>query len=238
MPMCLKLNADAIFIADSHFSHKARALLDYLSDLLASPPSQLILMGDITQVLLGNLKSSVESKMELLILLDSIEKKGVEIIWLEGNHDFFLSSIKKIGLLLNTYFVPRKKQPLLAKFEGRTYLLAHGDLYLGRSYELYIQTLTKIPKLLKFIDYLSAGELYEEIEKKLELKAVRQHSFYFLDFASKRIQAYQKRHLFTFDGIIEGHFHIGKKISLSSITYIALPSFYFTHQGNKLSSLV
>lgn len=236
--MCLKLNPDAIFIADSHFNPlNARELLDYLNHLQATPPSQLFLMGDIAQILLGNLKSSLKSNYELLIALDHLEKTGVQIIWLEGNHDFFLSAIKKSNLLQKTQFIPRNKQPISVKYQDKIYLLAHGDKFLNLTYELYIKALTHIPKLLEFIDYLSAGEVYLEIEKKLNDKPITRHCFHFFEFASKRIEAYRQLQI-PFDGIIEGHFHIGKKLQIHGINYLALPAFYFTHKGISIKTLI
>lgn len=236
--MCLKLNSDAIFIADSHFCAKSRELLDYLHSLLSSPPSQLFLMGDIAQVLLGNLKSSIKSNIELLSLLNSLEGMGVQIIWLEGNHDFFLQDIKQTNLLKKTLFIPRKQQPLKAQYKDKFYLLAHGDLFVGKKYEFYICLLTSIPKFLHLIDYLSDGEIYHEVEKKLENKPIKQHPFHFFEFASKRVEEYKSRIQAPFDGIIEGHFHIGKKVNLYNITYISLPSFYFTHKGIEISTIL
>lgn len=236
--MFLKLNSDAIFIADSHFNpSNASELLSYLQSLI-TPPSQMILMGDIAQILLGNLKSSISSNHQLLSALDNLEKKGMQIIWLEGNHDLFLSSIKKFKLLKKTLFVPRKKQPLLATYQNQTYALAHGDLFLNRGYHFYIQMLTNIPKLLQCIDYLSEGEMYHEIEKKLQCKPIKKHSCHFFEFACKRIELYRQHLQIPFKGIIEGHFHIGKKLELYGMIYVALPSFYFDPKGIKIGSIL
>lgn len=236
--MCLNLNYDALFVADSHFGPKTKELLDFLHSLLKTPPSQLILMGDIAQVLLGNLKSSLDSNMELLSILNCLETKGVEIIWLEGNHDFFLQEIKKANLLQKTQFIPRKQQPIHARYHNKTYLLAHGDLFLGKTYEIYIKTLTSIPKFLKLIDYLSDGDIYREIEKKLKNKPIKQHPFHFFEFASTRISAYKTKVQTPFDGIIEGHFHIGKKLKVGGIEYVSLPSFYFTPKGIEIRTIL
>lgn len=236
--MCLKLNSDAIFIADAHFNPiNATNLLDYLHSLITLP-SQIILMGDIAQILLGNLKSSIKSNRHLLLGLDNLEQRGAQVIWLEGNHDFFLSSIKKFNLLKKALFIPRKQQPLLAMHQEKIYALAHGDLFLNRSYMLYINILTKIPKIFQCIDYLSAGEIYEDFEEKLQHKAITKHSCHFFEFASKRIELYQKYIKTPIQGIIEGHFHIGKKLELYGTTYVALPSFYFNPKGIKIGSIL
>ncbi|ANV98417.1 hypothetical protein BBW65_06235 [Helicobacter enhydrae] len=241
--MCLELKPDAIFVADSHYNPiNATILIDFLASLLPSPPSQLILMGDITQLLIGAVKSSVESHTTLLNALNDLEACGVEIIWLEGNHDFSLNNLKSCDLLKNTLFIPRHQQPLLATFQNHYYLLAHGDLFLGPQYECYTFFLRKSTLLYRFLDFLTDGTLYSDIESKLTNKQIRNyHDERFYVFAERRIKAYQKtlsQQSDKISGIIEGHFHIGKKIKLSNLLYIALPAFYFTQTGNPISKLL
>lgn len=238
--MCLKLNPDALFIADSHYNKaNATAIVDYLHTLTFCPPSQIFLMGDIAQVLVGNLKSSIEANMPLLQALNRL--KDTQIFWLEGNHDFALKAIYKHKLLENTTFIPRSAQPLRVEFEGKKYLLAHGDLFLSWRYSAYINVMRKSTPLFWLIDFLSSGEIYEEMEEKLYMKNIRKHNFHFFEFSCKRIASYQKYALkkgYDFDGIIEGHFHIGKKIQIKGIEYIALPAFYFTLQGIGLTKIL
>ncbi|RDU68949.1 hypothetical protein CQA62_04945 [Helicobacter cholecystus] len=238
--MCLKLNSDALFIADSHYNHQnSRDLLGYLHLLFDHPPSQIVLFGDIAQVLVGNLKSSLKANIELIDLLSSFEK--TQMIWLEGNHDFALSALQKKGYLNNTTMIPRQCQPLLAEFEGKSYYLAHGDLFLGIGYELYARILRHSQEILWLIDWLSGGEIYEEFEEKLYSKAIRQENFHFFEFSARRIMAYQKyarKQGVKIDGIIEGHFHIGKKIEIKGIKYISLPAFYFTSRGNEIAKII
>lgn len=236
--MCLELNSDALFIADSHYNpHNATTLVDYLNALKDNPPSQIVLMGDITQVLVGNLKSSTQANMPLLQALK--ELKDTQIFWLEGNHDFALKGLAKF--LDNATFIPRSLQPLRAKFEGKTYLLAHGDLFLSWRYSAYINLMRNSTLFFWLIDFLSSGEVYEEVEEKLYNKPITKKEFHFFEFSTKRIATYKKYALkkgYDFDGIIEGHFHIGKKIQIEGIDYVALPAFYFTLQGISLTKIL
>ncbi|RDU70569.1 metallophosphoesterase [Helicobacter brantae] len=236
--MCLKLNSDALFIADSHYNpHNATALVGYLQALKDNPPSQIVLMGDVTQVLVGNLKSSIQANMPLLQALK--ELKDTQIFWLEGNHDFALKNIAKI--LDNATFIPRTLQPIRAEFEGKIYLLAHGDLFLSWRYSAYINLMRHSTFWFWLVDFLSSGEIYEEVEEKLYHKPIKKRDFHFFEFSAKRIASYKKYALkkgYDFDGIIEGHFHIGKRIQIKGIDYVALPAFYFTLQGISLTKIL
>lgn len=237
--MCLNLQSDAIFIADSHFNaNTARGLLGYLAYLAQEkPPSQLILMGDIAQVLIGTIPTSIQYNIELIEILQKLEEKSVEIIWLEGNHDFALQSLHPH--LPKTTFIPRKLQPIFAQYQDKHYLLAHGDLYLGIKYNLYIRTLKALSPLFYLIDKLSDGEVYEEIHEKIEQKHIHSFSPHFFEFANQRIYAYKQANpTLKFQGIIEGHFHIGKKISSQGVLYISLPAFYFLQQGATMANLL
>ena len=238
--MCLKLNPDAIFIADSHYNRQSsRDLIGYLHLLSDNPPSQIVLFGDIAQVLVGNLKSSLEANLELIELLSSF--KNTQIIWLEGNHDFALQSLQKKGFLSNTTIIPRDSQPLLAEYAGKHYFLAHGDLFLGIRYELYAKTLRGARGILWLVDWLSSGEIYEEFEEKLYAKTICQDDFHFFEFSANRIGAYLKiasKRGVKINGIIEGHFHIGKKIEIKGIKYVSLPAFYFTSRGNEIAKII
>ena len=237
----------------------SKALLDYFATLLQNPaqmPSQIFLMGDIAHLLLGGVESSLKAHNELL---DSVQKLSAysQIWWFEGNHDFGLSHLQKNTAFAKIHFVPRSQQPLAFcyidentshlqshkesnMFKSKNVLLAHGDLFLNTKYELYITLMqTKIMRLfLTLLDYVTFGNLYISIAKKVNHNAIRQGKAEIESFATRRICAYnaylqnaikkgQALKDEQIDTIIEGHFHIGKAYKGESL-YISLPSFYLT----------
>lgn len=261
-----RINKDAIFIADSHFMPlhlqplpkqgevASKALLDYFKTLLKNPaqiPSQIFLMGDITHLLLGGVKSSVDTHKELLDSICTLSQVS-QVWWFEGNHDFGLNALQKRAEFSKIHFIPRSKQPLAFNYinesashlestkESQNVLLAHGDLFLNTKYELYIRLMqTKIMRwLLALLDSVTFGNLYTFIAKKVNHNTIRQGKTDIESFAKKRICAYnaylqnaiKKAQALAdeqIDMIIEGHFHIGKAYKGESL-YISLPSFYLT----------
>ncbi len=261
-----RINKDAIFIADSHFMPlhlqplpeqgevASKALLDYFKRLLKNPaqiPSQIFLMGDITHLLLGGVKSSVDTHKELLDSICTLSQVS-QVWWFEGNHDFGLNALQKRAEFSKIHFIPRSKQPLAFNYinesashlestkESQNILLAHGDLFLNTKYELYIRCMqTKIMRwLLALLDSVTFGNLYTFIAKKVNHNTIRQGKTDIESFAKKRICAYnaylqnaiKKAQALAdeqIDMIIEGHFHIGKAYKGESL-YISLPSFYLT----------
>ena len=121
-----QIHKDAIFIADSHFMPlhlqplpeqgevASKALLDYFKRLLENPaqiPSQIFLMGDIAHLLLGGVKSSVDTHKELLDSICTLSQVS-QVWWFEGNHDFGLNALQKRVEFSKIHFIPRSKQPL------------------------------------------------------------------------------------------------------------------------------
>ena len=249
----LEIQNDAIFIADSHTQTNAQNRRDSLILALQkmcdsnATPSQIFLLGDISNILVGNLKSSVKSNEMLLNAIDSLSKKA-QVLYFEGNHDFNLDSI-----LPDVRKIPRKNQPLLATFGKKRVLIAHGDIFLDKKYEIYIKILSAkwTCKMLQMADFATFGWLYNFIEKKVQSKKIRflRESSAIYALMQSRIQKYKNyidSQNLKVDLVIEGHFHLGKIIkgsqdshespkntqdSRESTTqnshfcYVALPSF-------------
>ncbi len=233
--MChnLTINNDAIFIADSHIQQHSGKLLQALN-CIKDITSQIFLLGDISNILVGNIKSSIEANKELIDLINKISHK-TQIIYFEGNHDFHLTQI-----LPHATIITRKEQPQICKYNNKNILLAHGDIFLNKQYEYYIAALTspKMAKILQFFDTISAGNIYQLIHKKVQNKKISVP--YNVDsIVQKRILAYKqyiKSLHIHIDMVIEGHFHIGKITQSEDFTYIALPSFYYDEKVFKLQS--
>lgn len=222
MENILEIKDDAIFIADSHTQcfaqHGRDSLLLVLEKLLDSAPSQIFLMGDISNILVGNLKSSLKSNEKLLNAIDSLSQKA-QIIYFEGNHDFNLERI-----MPSVIKIPRKNQPQIAHFGKKTALIAHGDIFLDKKYEIYIKMLSAkmSAKILNALDLATFGRLYALIEKKVQSKKIRllHDECAIKTLIKRRIQSYQNyisRKNLRVDFVIEGHFHLGKIVLDSAL---------------------
>lgn len=231
----LIIKEDAIFLADSHIKNGKGDLIDIFKKMLKKNefPSQIFLLGDISNILVGNLTSSVESNNIMLSLLDSLSNK-IEIIYFEGNHDFNLANV-----LPKVLKISRKNQPLIAQFKDKKVLLAHGDIFLNKKYEMYIKILTssKSARILNFFDCLTKGRLYNFISKKVENKQIKypQNANHIIKKRLESYRLYINSLNLEISMIIEGHFHIGKIVESESFIYVALGSFY--HDNNVFSIL-
>ena len=233
----LEINNDAIFIADSHTQNGRDALLFILDKITKNAtPSQIFLLGDIANILVGNLKSSLKANENLLKTLESLSQK-TQIFYFEGNHDFNLNAI-----LPRIATIPRKNQPIIAKYNDKRILLAHGDIFLNKSYEIYIKILTAniTGKVLKMLDFVTFGRLYRFIESKVQNKRIKiaeNHAIH--EIVKHRIAKYQS-HInklnMCVDMVIEGHFHLGEIITPDNARFFAFDSANSAGNGRKTIS--
>lgn len=226
-------------------------LLEVLDSFISLPPSdlppQVFLMGDIADLFIGHIPSSLRFNQNLIDKINALSQK-CEVFYFEGNHDFGIDS----SILPNVKIYPRFLQPALFDFDGQIYALAHGDIFIGNGYEIYIKAMNSALTLsaLKLLDICSFGKIYDFANAKVNAKKIHHLEFAkdsFCSFAKRRVECYVNAiaksskicvgksegtsQKIQIRGIIEGHFHIGQKISQSfgkfgDIEYISLPSFY------------
>ena len=105
--MYLSIKQDAIFLADSHFNEKNRELLIFLEKVESKEivTTQLFLMGDMIDFISGESRYFIQQNIEVINLLNKLSNE-IEIIYLEGNHDYNLKSI-----FPNIQVIKREKQP-------------------------------------------------------------------------------------------------------------------------------
>jgi len=220
MPRQIKENA--LFIADAHYPHHGDDFLTLLKNIenKTIETSQLFLMGDIFDLLFGHNDYIKTFSQKAIELLNQLSTK-LEIIYIEGNHDFCLKEV-----FPNIKVYSREEQPVHFKLNNQDVCMSHGDKYqTGLGYNLYskiirnqttLTTLTILTILKPFekriIDHrmakLKAKNICGDfIGYKKKFDAIREH--------------YQKDTL-----IIEGHFHQ----ALIHKNYISLPSLACHHK--------
>lgn len=205
-----QLKEHALFVADAHYPHHGEEFLTLLKHLengtIQTP--QLFLMGDIFDLLFGHNNYIKRFSIEGIERLNRLSQK-LEIVYLEGNHDFCL---KELFPHINVYNY--KEQPVHYQLNNKDIYLAHGDKYqTSLGYKLYT----------KLLRNKTALTLLRPLEKKIidyRMEKLKQKNICgdFIDF-EKRVenilQDYPQNAL-----VIEGHFHQG----IQHKQYISLPS--------------
>jgi len=205
-----EIKESALFVADAHYPHHSENFLTLLKNIQNKniKTSQLFLMGDIFDLLFGHndyIQTFSKEAIELLKELSEI----LEIIYLEGNHDFCLKEI-----FPNIKVYSRKEQPLHFKLNEQDVFLSHGDKYeTGFGYGVYSKLLrNKI--LLKVLRPFEKAIINHRMNKLKSKKICGEFKGYQKRFDAIRSH-YPKNVL-----IIEGHFHQ----SLVHENYVSLPS--------------
>lgn len=232
------IKSDAIFVSDAHFNPLRQDLFQFLNSILngKTKTSQLFLMGDIFDFLAYEIDYFVTQNKEIIDLINTLSK-NIEVIYLEGNHDYNLQNI-----FTNTRIINRTEQPLECEFwdstkiqsetKTRKIMLAHGDIFTEKSYDLYT-IIIRNKTLLKILNFIDFGNwLTKIIDFWLQKKPLVNEFKNFERFAIKRLMNYKYAKA---DFIIEGHYHQGKSYK----NYTNLPAFgienqYFSFQEKKI----
>ena len=212
--MNLQIKDEAIFVADSHFNQKNQELLQLLKKIENKQIniSQLFLMGDIFDFISGESRYFVQQNSVVINLLNKLSQK-LEIIYLEGNHDYNLKT-----LFPNINVIKRENQPLLAKFEQKTVSISHGDNFINWKYDLYCKFIRN-NIFLKFMNFIDINFfISKKIENALLNKNICHKINNFEHIVEKRL------HNYSTNIVIEGHYHQGNRYFFDNKEYINIPS--------------
>jgi UDP-2,3-diacylglucosamine hydrolase len=229
--MLHKLQDDALFIADAHYQVGIREeFYDFLLALKNQEikTSQLIMMGDMFDLLVGSIDYTVAENQKVITLINTLSLK-IQILYFEGNHDFDLQK-----LFPKVTVIPRHKQPLYCHYHDKHILLSHGDLYQGWRYQAFCALLrnTITLKILNFIDknrdnFISKHILNAQKNKNICKKVDNFHQK--IKQKSKKYDIAGNR----FDVICEGHYHMNETYNFEGTQYVLFASYacgksYFT----------
>lgn len=216
----LRLKEGAIFLSDAHYSFKHRELIGFLKALRSQTiqTPQLILMGDVFDLLFGNIPATIARNQEAVDLINTLSD-NIEIVYLEGNHDFNLSAI-----FPGVEVYPIKQQPVICSYKEESVALAHGDFNGPLGYRIYTALIRNpvVLSLLNLINKIGKQCILKALDDKLKHKddCHKMHSFE--QFVEKHLGAVE---LAGHTMFIEGHHHQNRSFQLKNCRYINLPAF-------------
>jgi len=214
----INIKDNALFISDAHYNISNR--VELYSILKTTQAQQIILFGDIFDLLFGYISYSIKINQKLIELINSLSSIK-DIIYLEGNHDY---NLKNIFPKIRVYTI--HQQPLLVKYKNKKTLLAHGDIFGDKKYKSFTIFFRNrgINILLNIIDNIFLNNLImKKLILKMNSKKICTTINNFESIAKHRVELYKQK--FDFEVIIEGHFHQDKKYTFDKIEYINLPAF-------------
>lgn len=226
------LYSDTILVSDSHYNHTRDEFLQLLIDIdnQTIKTNQLILVGDMFDLLVGTVDYTILYNNQLVKLLQNISTK-IEVIYLEGNHDFCLSK-----LFTNIKVYDIQHQPIYCKYKDKKIAISHGDFATSDMiYTTYLKiirnpTMLKILNLIdkKINNYISKKIIFNQINKTKCKDNIK-----FDDIARFRLSHYKDA-----DIVIEGHYHQNKSYTQNDKLYINLPAFVCTKEYKRIDSIL
>ena len=213
-----RLQEGALLLGDAHYSHIRPQLLQLIEAIASKKLQipQLILMGDILDALFGSVTFTLNENREIVELIGKITE-DIEVIYLEGNHDFNLKNIFPLAEVFTL-----KNQPVIAEYLGRRVAFAHGDFDGAFGYRLYSSIIRNplVLKVLNAIDVKIENKIIKSIDSYLGKKDDCKEFIGFKEYLLLRgLERY------GCDYFIEGHYHQNKSYTFKQFTYINLSAF-------------
>lgn len=219
--MCLKIEEGALFIADAHENANRKGFWEFLEKVHSKeiPTSQLFIMGDMFDLLVGKVDFTCIKYKKYIQLLESIAQK-IPVFYFEGNHDFCLKT-----LFEHVHVIPIQKQPMQFVLpNGKHALLLHGDKYGSLMHNLYTRCIRSSFVLsgLNQVDKLVSNAIARTIEKNQQKKNICKQIEDFKTIIHDKIPRYKSKKA---DYILEGHYHQNRQFHFDSLNYINFSSF-------------
>ncbi len=219
-PKLFELQSGALFVSDAHYSAQRPKLLELLKKILSGEilATQVILMGDICDLLFGGISLTYKRNRDLIELINAISKK-MQVLYLEGNHDFLLKRY-----FPNIQIVPLQKQPLHVRYKNSDILLAHGDFGSELKYRIYTSMIRSrlLLSFLGFVDLVSFHSIIHWLDGYLTQKDDCKE---IVDFEALIKRRLDENKLLKYDALIEGHFHQNRSFSFGNFHYTNLGAF-------------
>lgn len=216
--MPLELKNGAVIITDAHYPRHKESLLALFDSLIAEPPAQLILMGDMCEFLTPAIPYSLIYNKEFV---DRVQKlsKIAELVYLEGNHDFL---IKK--LFSDAKVFSLDEQPVFMEANGKKVAIMHGDKFERLRYRIYARLIrNNLLLMLLRVFTLDIGGSYA---KKLYKKLLAKHICTKFDgFKAKKIAQLPLYDVKDADYLMEGHYHKRLSLNFKNLKYEAFSAF-------------
>lgn len=210
----------AVFIADAHENRLRDGFSHFLTRLETGEivPPQLFLMGDIFDLLFGDITHIVANAKTYIARLDALATR-FPIYYFEGNHDFNLTP-----LFLHVKVIPLKQQPMCFHSACGDVWMSHGDKYGHWGDRLYT-ALIRQPWILKSLNYINEvfkRPISTKLMQHLESKKICGKIDDFESLIRQKVSLYPGKSPKT---IIEGHYHQNQTFVWEGIQYVNFSSF-------------
>lgn len=203
-------DAPIVLLGDAHLREgdpEVGAFVRFL-DRIPDDVGVLAILGDLFAVWIGSPELQRPHHRQVVEALGRLRARGCTLVYVEGNHDFFLERIDGGRL-----FDRLATDSLELTVAGRRVHLAHGDLVNSRDRQyLAWRRLSKNRLFFTSFSLLPAGARLA-IADRLEARLARTNLEFRGGFPLSECEAYARRRIATGDEVmVFGHFHEERRI--------------------------
>ncbi len=213
----IELDGKIYIISDVHLE-KDDVRKNILSQFISSLDGNLIFLGDIFDIWIGRSEENKQIFSSILEAIEELLRRGMNIFYIEGNHDFHLIWLDDMGI--------ERAREMIIKTGKKEFFLSHGDMYSGEiTHTLYRKFILKTEGIFRFASngYFektvnTIGELFSSLSHKKNLlphfKGKREKLFY--NMLKNGVEISRKLGV---DGVIFGHCHIPVVLNIDEKIY-------------------
>lgn len=197
----------AIFLADAHLKSPLETsykdLLCFLNQLKDDKRlDSIFLLGDLFDFFVGFPKIIFYEHLEVINSLKSLSEQGISIFYFEGNHDFFLKKLNKLGFPVNII-----EKDLDVFLDNKRFILSHGDMVDKSDYaHRFLSLIVKNPFINLFSYILPPHIVYDfaHLFSQFSRENISSKRVFYPSVLTPFARDCAKR---GYDGAILGHFH-------------------------------
>ena len=224
-------------LGDAHLyegDHEVQAFLDFLAAFPADIDT-LVILGDLFSAWIGRPELQRPHHQVVVEALCRLRRRGRRILYIEGNHDFFLQR-----LFSGDPFDSLAERSLDLTVGGRQVHLAHGDLVNRRDHQyLACRAVSKSRVFYSLFNLLPAARRHDIVER-LERRMAKTNMAFRGGFPYDACELYARRKMAAGTEILVfGHFHEEIRVDYSDgkihATAYVLPAWRSGHTYLRLS---
>lgn len=218
------MSGEIWILGDSHIGLSPgdhEGMTGWLARLEQKSPAALYLNGDLFHYYIGDPKFQTDSVRRVFDALRGMRDRGVEIVYVEGNRDFFLE--KSLAERSVTRVTTR------AEFAAgdRRFLVVHGDMINDRDWPYrFWRWLSKNPVSrlgVRMIPGRIARRFVDSVESRLSMSNFKHKT----RLPVERMESYgRRRGTEGYDQVVFGHFHHKLEIEAGDALVTVLPAWF------------
>ncbi|GAB4434218.1 MAG: UDP-2,3-diacylglucosamine diphosphatase [bacterium] len=197
----------AIFIADAHLkSPEEEGYQDIVSffDSLKEDKEldALFVLGDLFDFFVGFPKIVFYEHLEVLQRLKELAESGISVFYFEGNHDFFLKKLNRLGFPVHII-----EGSMDLYLDGRKFFLSHGDRIDKTDYAHHILSFLVKNPITNLFSYILPPYLvydFAHLFSRFSREKISSKRVFKTSLLSEFAKEYAK---IGYGGAVLGHFH-------------------------------